>query len=129
MRVLYDTIMITYIYYEPTDPYYLTSKVLGCILKRNSQILCFFAFQPLLHILHPDIRLFKYVVTRPLYNTIMMTYIYYVQIDQYYPTGKEFDFNLESKTRILLLFCFLAFSIHTASRCQTYKINSHKASV
>ena len=89
---------------------------------------CVFCFPTASAHIAPDVRLLKYMVTRPLYNTIMINYIYYVQIDPYYRTGIEFDYHLESKTRILF-FCFLAFSIHIASRCQTFKINGHEASV
>ena len=98
MRPLYDTMMMTFIYCEQMDSYYPTAKICGLTLKRKSRILRVFAFPTFRHNILCRCPTFKKMVTMPLYNTIMITNIYYAQIDPYYRTGKKFDYNLESET-------------------------------
>ena len=69
------------------------------------------------------------MVMRPLWDMIMVQYIYDKQIDPFCPTGNVFGYNNKGETRIWRIFVFPALTAHVALRRPTFEINGHGASV
>ena len=109
--------------------YYPTGKICGLTLKKKSRILRVFDFPTLRHNNVCRCPTFKKTVMRLLYDTSMITYIYYEPTDPYYPTSKVLGCILLKRNSQILFFCFPTASAHIAPRCPTFKNCGHEASV